>query len=96
METKKFARNRYWNYFTSKSSAYLQIVPTPESDSSVVYILNGNIQEKNIEGDLSTIDDKNFIELTVIDKQTLNKQFGIKDKEYGIMIKTNEKEIQKN
>lgn len=97
VETKKFARNRYWNYFTSKSSAYLQIVPTPESDTTVVYILNGNIRKKNFEGDLSTIDDTNFIELTVIDKQTLNKQFGIKDKEFGIKIKTKiEKEIQKS
>ena len=34
METKKFARNKYWNYFKSKSSDYLKIVPTPQSDSS--------------------------------------------------------------
>lgn len=88
IETKKFARNRYWNYFKNKSAEYLSIVPTPESDSSVVYILNGIIQTKNFEGDLSTIDDKNFIELKVIDKQDLNKQYGIKDKEFGILIRT--------
>lgn len=87
VETKKFSRSRYWNYFKNKSAEYLRILPTPESDSSVVYILNGVIQTKNFEGDLSTIDDKNFIELTVIDKETLNNQYGVNDKQFGIVIK---------
>lgn len=87
VKTKKFAKNRYWNYFKSKSPMYLRAVPTPESDSSVVYILNGKVQATNFEGDLSAIDDSNFIELAVIDKQALNKQYGIKDKEFGIIIK---------
>lgn len=87
VETKKFARNRYWNYFKSKSPEYQRIMPTPESDSTVVYILNGIVQAKNFEGDLSAIDDTNFIELTVIDKQTLSKQYNVKDKEFGIVIK---------
>jgi len=88
VETKKFTRNKYWNYFKTKSSEYLRIVPTPESDSFVVYILNGKVQTIDFEGALAKIDDTNFIELSVIDQQTLNKQYGIKDKEYGIIVKT--------
>lgn len=87
VETKKFVRNRYWNYFKSKSPEYLRIVPIPESDSTVVYILNGIVQTKNFEGDLSTINDTNFIELAIIDNQTLSKQYNVKDKEFGIVIK---------
>ena len=75
IETKKFARNKYWNYFKSKSADYLKNVPTPQSDSSVIYILNGKVLKTNFEGDLSGIDDKNFIELTVIDKQKLSKDY---------------------
>ena len=87
IETKRFARNRYWNFFKNKSSAYLKAVPSPESDSLVVYILNGTIQSNNFESDLSSINDTNFIELTVVDKQFLNKEYGITDKEAGISIK---------
>ncbi|MEX6691050.1 hypothetical protein QTN47_26310 [Danxiaibacter flavus] len=87
VETKKFARSKYWNYFKSKSPDYLKNVPTAESDSSVVYILNGNVKAENFEGELSKINDTNFIELSVIDKQTLSKQYGVKDKDLGIIIK---------
>ncbi|MFT3904184.1 MAG: hypothetical protein QM727_13495 [Niabella sp.] len=87
VETKKFAKKRYWNYFKTKSSEYLRMVPTPESDSSAAYILNGKILTENFEGDLSTINDTNFIKLTVIDKQTLSKQFGIDNKPFGIIIR---------
>ena len=75
VETKKFARNKYWNYFKSKSADYLKIIPTPQSDSSVIYILDDKILKTNFEGDLIGIDDKNFIQLIVIDKQKLNKDY---------------------
>ncbi len=86
--TKKFVRNKYWNFFKSKSPEYLKIVPTPESDSSVIYILNGNILKKNHESSLADIDDKTFIELKVIDKKTLRKIYKVFDKTFGIVIKT--------
>lgn len=88
IETKKFARNKYWNYFKLKSADYLKIVPTPQSDSSVIYILNDQILKTNFEGDLSRIDDKNFIELIVIDKQKLNKDYNIPDKLFGVIVRT--------
>jgi len=43
----------------------------------------------NFEGDLSTISDKTFIDLKIIDKQKLLTDFGIADKDYGILIKAN-------
>ena len=92
VETKKFARNKYWNYFKSKSADYLKIVPTLQSDSSVIYILNEKVLRTNFEGDLSGIDDNNFIELNLIDKQKLNKDYNISDKSYGVIIRTKPKD----
>ena len=92
IETKKFARNKYWNYFKPKSADYLKNVPTPQSDSSVIYILNGKVLKTNFEGDLSGIDDKNFIELTVIDKQKLSKDYNISGKSLGVIIRTKPKD----
>jgi hypothetical protein len=89
IETKKFARNKYWSFFKSKSAKYLKVVSSPESDSSVVYILNGKVLSANFEGDLAGIDDKSFIDLQVIDKSKLLSDYGIKDKSIGIVIKAN-------
>ena len=92
IETKKFTRNKYWNYFKSKSAEYLNIIRTPESDSSVVYILNGNVLKINFESDLSVINDKNFIALTIIDRQKLNSVYKISDKSFGVVILTKPKD----
>jgi hypothetical protein len=89
VETKKFAKSKYWNFFRQKSAEYLNLVPNSKSDSSVVYILNDKVLTTNFEGDLSTIDDKTFINLKIIDKQKLLADFGIADKQYGILIKAN-------
>ena len=91
VETKKFARNKYWNYFKSKSADYLKIVPTPQSESSIIYILNDKVLKTNFEGDLSGIDDKNFIQLIVIDNQKLNKDYNISDKVFGVIVRTKPK-----
>lgn len=88
IETKSFARNKYWTYFKTKSPGYAKIVLTPESDSTVQYVLNGRILKNNFEGDLSLIDDSTFKEIKIIDKQKLEKEFGITDKQYGILIKS--------
>ena len=92
VETKKFARNKYWNYFKSKSADYLKTVPTPQSDSSVIYILNDKVLKTNFEGDLSEINDKNFIELNIIDKEKLNKDYIISDKSFGVIVRTKPKD----
>jgi hypothetical protein len=92
VETKKFARNKYWNYFKSKSADYLKVVPAPESDSSVIYILNGEILKTNFEWKLAKIDDKNFIRLDIIDQQKLEKYFSISGKSFGVIIRTKPEE----
>ena len=88
IETKKYSRIKYWNYFKSKSADYLKAVPSPEKDSYVVYILNGKVLIANFEGDLSGIDDESFKDLQVIDKERLLSNYGINNKQFGIVIKT--------
>jgi hypothetical protein len=91
VETKAFARKRYWRFFSNKSADYLKAVPNPESDSSVVYILNGKVLKEKFEDDFSLLDTKSLIELAVIDAEKLKKDFGI-DKKFGVLIKANVKE----
>lgn len=95
VETKKFAKNKYWNYFTSKSPAYLKVVPKPDDDSSVVYILNNKILKENFEGDLSGIDNQNLINITIINKKQLIRDYNIFDKTHGVIItkKVDEKKL---
>jgi hypothetical protein len=92
METKVFAKKRYWNYFKSKSNDYANIVLAPESDSIIQYVLNDRILTTNFEGDLAPINDKIFKEIKVIDKETLQKEFGISDKSFGVLIKSDKPE----
>lgn len=91
VETKKFARTKYWNYFKTKSEDYLKAVPTLQADSSVVYILDGKVLKQNFEGDLSTINDNNFIDLKVIDQTQLIKDYDIHNRTYGVLIRTKPK-----
>ena len=86
IETKKFVRNRYWNFFKNKSSDYLKVVSTPDNDQDIVYILNGKVLKTNYEAELATITDKNFIDLKVIDKDSLKKDYNVKGKQFGIVI----------
>jgi len=88
IQTKVFAKNIYWNYFKSKSVEYSNIVLTPQGDSTVQYILNGRTLTKNFEGDLSLIDDAIFKGIEVMDKKTLQKQYRIQDKLFGIIIES--------
>ena len=88
VETKKFARNKYWNYFKSKSADYFKVVPTLESDSLIIYILNDKVLRTNFESDLSGISDKTFIDLTVIDKDRLKKEYKVSGKSFGVVIRT--------
>jgi hypothetical protein len=89
IETKNFARNKYWNFLKSKSQAYLKVVPEPQENSLVIYILNDKILRANFEGDLSVINDETFIDLKIIGKEQLFKEYNIDDKSYGILIRTN-------
>jgi hypothetical protein len=88
IETKKFAKNKYWNFFKSKSGMYYEIVPTPESDSTIAYILNGKVLKTNFESDLSNINDQSFEYLKVIDENRLKKEYKVLGKSFGVLIST--------
>lgn len=86
IETKKYAQQRYWNYFKSKSDEYAKIVPDLETDSTIQYILNERILKENFEGDLSSIDDSIFKGIEIIEKETLKTKYQVYDKDYGVII----------
>ncbi|QHS63470.1 hypothetical protein [Chitinophaga agri] len=89
IETKPFARKRYWQFFKSKSSRYARTVPSLAVDSTVVYILNGKVLTEHFEGDLSRINDESFISLQVIRKAVLQRDYGVKDRSIGVLIDAN-------
>ena len=86
--TKKYAREQYWNYFKSKSRRYGEVVSYPGSEADVAYILNGLVLEENIESLLFDVNDSNFLELQVIDEKELKKQFKVKGKKWGVVVKS--------
>jgi hypothetical protein len=83
--TKEFARDHYQAYFKSKSAEYKKVVA---NEKNVVYILNEKILTSNIESELFEINDSNFVDLTIIDKDTLKKNYHISGKSFGVVIKT--------
>jgi hypothetical protein len=88
-ETKEFAKQRYWRFLSSKSSEYSRIVSDVSHDSSIQYILNNKVLNDNYEAELAAINDKNFKGLTIIKKAQLIKDYGIENKEYGVVIVCN-------
>lgn len=86
IETKQFAKNQYWSFFSSKSAEYKKVVPSPTKDANVQYILNKRVLTKDYEGDLASVTDKTFKEIHIISKDDLFKNFGVKNKDYGIII----------
>jgi hypothetical protein len=88
IETKTFARKRYWQFFSSKSPEYAKIVPEAGSDTAIQYILNKRILTTNFEGDLAIINDSIFKRITILDKEALQDQYHITDKTYGVLIES--------
>ena len=86
LETKEFARRKYWAYFKSKSSEYGKVVSSPENDVEVQYVLNNEVLKESFEADLESINDRNFKAIKVISQPELLKVYGIKNKKYGIII----------
>ncbi|MDB5285799.1 MAG: hypothetical protein JWR05_748 [Mucilaginibacter sp.] len=86
IESKGFAKNRYWKYFKLKSSEYAKIVSSSANDLNIQYILNKRILKENFEGDLASINDSIFKGLQIISKEQLVKDYKISDKDYGVII----------
>jgi len=88
IETKDFARERYWKYFKTKSNEYAKIALSPKKDTNIQYILNKKVLKDNFEGDLASINDTAFRGIQIIDKKTLEKDYGIFNMDYGVIIQT--------
>jgi hypothetical protein len=86
--TKEFAHDHYYDYFKSKSSEYASAFPDERKEEKAVYILNGKVLSSNVESDLFTINDKNFVSLKVINKDSLKKDYHISSKSFGVIITT--------
>lgn len=86
IETKPFSKNRYQNYFKTKSPAYKKIIEEELNTENVQYILNGKILTENYDGDLASITDKTFKKIQIINSQELEKKYKITGKTYGILI----------
>ncbi|MFC0516893.1 hypothetical protein ACFFGT_21980 [Mucilaginibacter angelicae] len=89
VETKKFDIHRYQTYFKSKSPGYTKLISNPANISKIQYILNKKILKTDYEGNLAAIDDKIFEGLIIIDKRQLIKEYGITNKNYGVIITAN-------
>ncbi|MEO6734629.1 MAG: hypothetical protein ABIN01_25635 [Ferruginibacter sp.] len=89
--TKAYARKHYWNYFKSISPDYAKQVPDLDAEAELVYILNGKVLTTNYESVLFDINDSNLIELKLIDKKTLKREYDISVRAVGVVIKTKKK-----
>ena len=70
--TIKAAKIIYWNYFRTKSDEYRQLLTSPQADTIVQYILNGEaLSDSAAPGTLFLITDKNFKSLDILDKEKL-------------------------
>jgi hypothetical protein len=88
IETKVFAKRKYWSFLCSKSDEYLKIVPDPASDTAIQYILNKRILTTNFEGDLALINDSTFKRITILDSSVLQSQYHISGKEHGVLVES--------
>ena len=68
--TIKSAKQTYWNFLSTKSDKYKQLIPTPTADTIIQYILNGQaLSDSSAAGTLFLLTDKNFKSLDIIDKE---------------------------
>jgi len=67
--TVKAAKNIYWNFFRNKSDEYKQLLNSPQADTIVQYILNGEVlSDSAAPGSLFLINDNNLKSIIIIDK----------------------------
>lgn len=88
IETKKFNKEKYVNFFKSRSEDYAKIYSKENDDSKFVYILNGNAMINSSEYDLARLQDIKLKSLTVIYKNELQKKYNIFGKDNGVIITT--------
>ncbi len=68
--TVKSAKETYWTFFSGKSEKFKEIITSPDADTIVQYILNGQaLSDSSALGTLFLITDKNFKSLDIIGKE---------------------------
>lgn len=88
IETKAFARKRYNRMFSSISPAYAAALQRYGSDSSFGYIMGDSLLTTNLESQLAALERKDITEIRVLTGPALKKEYRIKEKEIGIVIKS--------
>jgi hypothetical protein len=86
VETRSFARRNFISFFRKSSKQYDSLFAAMGNDSTFQYIINGNLQIGNYEGNLSSINDELFEGLEVLTKEQLQTKYKISNKQYGILI----------
>ena len=85
--TIKAARKIYWKFFSTKSDEYRELVPSPQADTIVQYVLNGQpLTDTSAPGNLLLINEKNFKSLEIIDKEKILSD-NVKPRRYVVAIK---------
>jgi len=92
VETKQFCRKRFLNYFKSKSSAFKHLLESQSNDDGFHYILHGKLLNKGYEEKLAAINDKLFKSITIIETKELVDKYGATDKNFGILIVSDDPE----
>lgn len=88
LETKPFARKRYNRLFSNLSPAYAAALQKSGSDSSFRYIMGDSVLTTNLESQLAALELKDIAAVQVITDPAQRKQYGLKEEETGVMIKT--------
>lgn len=89
-ETKAFASIRFKRYFSGKSKEFARLIQSTESNVRIQYVLNDKILTQNFEGELAGIDDSVFKGISIINSPELEREFKVKDKDFGVKIITDD------
>ena len=88
IETKKYNKDKYVEYFKAKSEDYARIYSKENDDDKFVYILNGGALKESSEHTLASLKDKKLKSIVVLDKNELQKKYSIFGKDNGVVITT--------
>ncbi|HEY6503393.1 MAG TPA: hypothetical protein VIZ28_05405 [Chitinophagaceae bacterium] len=84
--TVKEAKKIYWAFFSTKSDHYKKLLDSPQADSIVQYVLNGQtLSDSAAPGSLFLVTDKNFKSLAIMDKEKILSD-DIEPKRYVVAI----------
>jgi hypothetical protein len=86
LETKKYAIMKFQNFLKSVSKEYEEMLYTTK-ETDIQYILNSRVLTENFVGTLATIDRITFKSIRLINGDELEREYQIKGKKTGVIIK---------